>query len=308
MKLVSKVELIDVDQEVFDLGIEDTHCYYVLPPEGDSTVLVHNCHYGAAPQSVKVLAQLKARYRIGLTGTPDRKDGRYLLVNSVLGPVVHRTAAVAMRPRVVPLETDLSFDIRGSGPGAFTYYRKQMERSKTRREIIVAKAINLAKQGHFVIIPLSFTASIDAYVKMINEEAEENWAKAFDGRMKKEMRRKLIVDARRYRFRILVANIALISTGVNIPRASCIIDGVTPTSNLPKARQRFSRILTPMTGKPEPLIVYVMDGGAARGMRRNEFWNCLVKEFSPIIKAEHYTQFKDYFNTRPGSQFSKKDI
>ncbi len=273
-------------------------------------VIVDEMHYGAAPKSVKILAQLKAKWRLGLTGTPERKDGRYLLVNSVVGQVVHKTEAGAMKPTVVPFETSLNFEMGGrGGPGAFVFFKKRIESNTTRMMLIVERAIKRAKQGHFVIIPLSLTNSIKNYVRVINQEAEEDWARPFDGKLKKDLRKSTIEDARSFKFRILVANIALISTGVNIPRASCLIDGCTPSSNLPKAKQRLSRILTPMSGKPDPIIDYVLDGGKEiRSMRRNEFYNCLIREFNPTITREHFGMFKDYFNVRPPNSYTRNDF
>jgi superfamily II DNA or RNA helicase len=274
-----------------------------------SIVIMDEVQFAPAKESVRVLAIIRARYRLGLSGTPNRKDRREVLVNSLLGPVVHKTTAEALKPTIIPLDTGRSFEIKFRGQSAFVNLRRQMENNPNRARLICEKAIKYAEQGHFVIIPVSFVSSINAYVRIINRLAEETIARPFSGQLPKDIRRKTIEDARNYRFKILVANIALISTGVNIPRASCLIDGVTPTSNLPKAKQRFSRILTPMPGKPEPIIVYVMDGGKqVRSMRRNEFWNCLYKEFKPNISTKNYLLLKDYFNQSSKAQIRKMDI
>jgi hypothetical protein len=108
-------------------------------------------------------------------------------------------------------------------------------------------------------------------------------------------RKQLIDDARNYRFRILVANISLISTGINIPRASAIIDRCTPTSNIPKCQQRLSRILTPWEGKPDPVIVMVLDeSDPGRNMMRKEFWHCVMPQFKPLIDGMTYKNLMDY--------------
>ena len=39
-----------------------------------SIILIDEVHGGAAPQTAKILSRFTARYRLGLTGSPDRKD------------------------------------------------------------------------------------------------------------------------------------------------------------------------------------------------------------------------------------------
>lgn len=72
---VSKVEVFECeDTEVYDIGVEHNHNFYIFPEGSDEGVLVHNCHAGNASCYSRVLASLKMKYRFGLTATPKRKD------------------------------------------------------------------------------------------------------------------------------------------------------------------------------------------------------------------------------------------
>ena len=257
--------------------------------------IVDECQFAPAPESVKLMTKVMSKYRVGCSGTSDRKDGREIIFADQVGPIFHEVKVETMKPKVIPYETNLHFKIYGSGPGAFVRFKKSMENSKPRRRMIVRLALHLAKKGHFVIIPVGFTKTIDGLVKDINKECDEPIARPFHGQLRKDVRKKTVEDARKYRFKVMVANIALISTGINIPRASCLIDGVTPTSNLPKAQQRFARVLTPNPDKPQPVIVFLMDTGTVKNMRRNEYYNCLMKKFSPEVSEPHRKIMKTYF-------------
>lgn len=257
-------------------------------------LIVDEIHQAPATVSARVLATFPARYRLGLTGSPDRKDQRFPLVSNILGPVAHRVERKTLRPRVELLYTGLDFDIKSGSPAAFTYMITRMEAHKERRDMLIKKAIAMAEAGHFVLLPVSRVKSVQEYVRLINQEAEEDWARPFLGGMKKELRKKTIDDARKYKFRILVGNISLISTGLNIPRASCLIYACF-SNNLPKATQRFARVLTEMEGKPDPVIVLVLDEGKVhKTTRRNEFWNCLYKQFNPLIDQRTFSNLKAY--------------
>lgn len=41
-------------------------------------VIIDEVHGGAAPKYIQVLSQINCKYKIGLSGTPDRKDGKYV--------------------------------------------------------------------------------------------------------------------------------------------------------------------------------------------------------------------------------------
>lgn len=258
-------------------------------------LIVDEVHRSPAHMSAKVLSVFRARYRLGLSGSPDRKDGRMLLADNILGPTVHKVIRRTLRPRVELMYTGLDFDVKTGSPAAFTYMITRMEAHRDRRDMLIRKAIAMAKAGHFVLLPVSRVKSVKDYVRFINEEVEEDWARPFLGGMKKELRKKTIDDARNYKFRILVGNITLISTGLNIPRASCLIYSCF-SNNLPQATQRFARVLTEMEGKPDPVIILVLDEGKVhKTTRRNEFWNVLYKQFNPLIDKRTFTNLKNYF-------------
>lgn len=268
---ITSIEVIEEESLFYDASVEDNENLFA------NDVLVHN--------------------------------SRYIIVDKVLGPVKHETSVKVLRPRVQVLSTGIEFSIgKSASQAAFTYLVGRMESHKQRRELLVKKAVEMAKAGHFVMLPVSRVKSVLKYVQEINQEAEEDWARPFYGGMKKDLRKKVIDDARNFRFRILVGNISLISTGLNIPRASCLIYCCF-SNNLPKAKQRFSRVLTPHKDKPEPIIILVMDNGdIMTKTRRNEYWNCLHKEFNPIVDSLTYQKLKAHFSTGRDQSLSRNDI
>ena len=87
------------------------------------------------------------------------------------------------------------------------------------------------------------------------------------------------------------------------------------TSNIPKAEQRLSRILTPTEDgegeipKPTPLIVYVLDDSdLMRKCRRNEFWNAVIPRFDPIINPQDKRSILGYLAGKERQTYSKADL
>jgi len=132
----------------------------------------------------------------------------------------------------------------------------------------------------------------------INKLAGKTVAGAFFGGVSKEERTNLIEKARKYKIKCLVGQAKLLSTGINIPRASAIYD-VTLSSNKENCEQRVARILTPYEDKPQPLLRIFMDNtGVRRGCLRTEYWQCIKPKFNPIWKGSDQELFLNYLSNK----------
>ena len=82
-----------------------------------SLVCLDECHHATAETYNRVLDRFSARYRLGVSATPD-KTGDFALATLVLGPIVHTTypyeVTSLMRPQVVKVHTKFGFGFRGT--------------------------------------------------------------------------------------------------------------------------------------------------------------------------------------------------
>lgn len=79
-------------------------------------VIVDECHHVAAETIQWVVGSFTAKFRFGVSATPDRKNDKFEFVLNVLGEVFHRDdetvlreAGVLMRPTVKVVKTDFSY-------------------------------------------------------------------------------------------------------------------------------------------------------------------------------------------------------
>lgn len=275
-----------------------------------TVVCVDEVHYTPALQTSRILARFNAEFFFGLSGTVERKvTDEIQITHDLVGPIIHTTEVERMRAKLVPFFPGIKIADPKGGQAGMTYFQSRLESNTPRRQLIIKEIIKYAKMGHLVLVPLTRVASILKWTQEINAEMERpGFALPFFGTMRKDKRAEVIEMAREYRCRVLVGNIALLSTGLDIPRASCLFE-VSMTSNIPKAEQRLSRILTPMDDKPDPLFVYVLDeSDLMRKCRRNEFWNAVVARFDPQILPEDKRQILSYLAGREQTGFSKKDL
>lgn len=253
---------------------------------------IDEVHTSSANKYIQEISQFNCKYKIGLTGTPDRKDGKYPLTSAVVGPVLYEAKVERLRPRIECVRTHFS---DGSTSQVWAYIVRKIESNEKRMKLIADYALKDMANNHMVLIPFTQVKPILKLVEIINNKAGAKVAYPFYGGLKKDVRDNTIQAARDYKIKIIVGNMRLLGTGINIPRASCLYN-TTLSSNLPQAIQRFSRILTPSDNKPEPLIrLFLDDLGVARGCLRNEYWNCLKPNFNPILDAKNDAVLNGWF-------------
>lgn len=105
-------------------------------------VIVDECHHLSAFSFEQVLRQVKARYLLGLTATPIRKDGHHPIIFMQCGSIRHRVSALlqaAQRPFthwVIPRTTFFQLPPGGEPPSIQQLYRLLTD--NTRRNTIIA--------------------------------------------------------------------------------------------------------------------------------------------------------------------------
>jgi len=268
-----------------------------------AVLVVDEVHTSAAPEYSKVINILNCQYMIGLSGTPERKDGRHSIMRDLIGQDIYVAKVKQLRPKIVLTKTEYTRKAKGSQ--LWVHMVSNLEKDPKRLKLIAQTALKDVKAGHMILIPFAQITPIKALVKAINIMAGREIAKPFYGGLKKDDRKKFLQEARQYKVKILVGNIKLLSTGTNIPRASAIYE-VTMSSNIPNATQRFARILTPYEDKPQPIIRYFLDDSNVRmKCMRTEFWQALQKIFKPIISDQDMDTIKKYFSGRTESIHGK---
>ena len=115
-------------------------------------VLIDEVHRAPADRYSQVLSKFSARHMWGLTATDDRKDGRYMLSELLVGPVVHKVKAKSSSAKIYGIKTGIkSIHKHKTWQGAVDWLFKNEERNLR----IARTAVRDIKRGHIVLIPLS---------------------------------------------------------------------------------------------------------------------------------------------------------
>ena len=141
---------------------------------GYGFVVVDECHHVPAAAFESAVRAIPARFWLGLTATPYRRDGLDDLIGFQLGPVRHTLAdadpgtlegASAERPHPVlvvhPTRLRIEEQIDLSVPGAITRIHRALAESETRNEQILADVCEAHGRGRHCLVLAQRTAHVD---------------------------------------------------------------------------------------------------------------------------------------------------
>jgi superfamily II DNA or RNA helicase len=122
---------------------------------GYGQVIVDECHHVPAVSFERVLAEVKARYVVGLTATPERRDGHHPIAEMQLGPV--RLAVDAKSDAGRPpfeqrlIVRDTAFSARAASPSIQDLYAA-LAADERRNELILDDVIASLEEGRSPIL------------------------------------------------------------------------------------------------------------------------------------------------------------
>jgi hypothetical protein len=120
-------------------------------------VIVDECHHVPAFSFERVLSEARARYVVGLTATPQRRDGHHPIVETQLGPIrcsaeaVTQGAAKPFACRLVVRATGFRLSPRQAEAPIQTIYRELASDAK-RNELILNDVIRAVAEGRSPIL------------------------------------------------------------------------------------------------------------------------------------------------------------
>jgi superfamily II DNA or RNA helicase len=124
---------------------------------GYGHVIVDECHHTPAVSFERVLAEVKARYIVGLTSTPQRRDGLHPIMYMQLGPIRYsidaKTQAV-QRPfghRLIVRETSFRMPNEETGPSIQRIYAA-LAKDEARNQVILDDVVHALRGGRSPIL------------------------------------------------------------------------------------------------------------------------------------------------------------
>jgi len=225
------------------------------------TIILDEAHHCPAITFSETIDTFHARYRIALSGTMIRKDGKHILFDDYFGQTVYRPPqANTLAPTVHLVKSNITLKL-----GA-TWVEKinDLTQKDSYRKFISYIAKMHIETGHSVLIVadrVEFLEKVkeyigDACLLVTGETSFEERQKAKEQLLNRE---KVCIAGSRQIF----------SEGISINILSCVILAV-PMSNDSLLEQIIGRIMRPHEGKRNPLVVDIQFAGWADKKQNND--------------------------------------
>ena len=225
-------------------------------------VILDEAHHAPAVTTQRCLRYLPARYRLGLTATPDREDGHGKLVDWSFGPrllvkTVKELVAggYLLMPTLEVVETDFTFDdVDPEHPKYLTKMQRALIADEARNDLIVHRTLWEVQAGETVLLLSNRKDHCRRLGKMLAKVGVD--ARVTVSTTKKSARKANLSDLRSGETSLVIAT-SLADEGLNVKRLSRIILAFPETAR-GRTVQRVGRIMRLFEGK-EPKVIDVVD-------------------------------------------------
>ena len=253
-------------------GMIDIAVMQSLSLQGDVNALVENygqivvdeCHHVGATSFDAILKRTKAKFVLGLTATPIRRDGQQPIIFMQCGPIRHTAAKPVGAPHdldVVPRSRFARIDLPTTA-GIQDVFR-HLANDMARTEAIAVEAAAAFEQGRKVLVLTERTEHLEAIRQALIAQAPAPAPFLLHGRMSKKQRAALITELETLppaAPRILMATGKLVGEGFDHPPLDTLVLAM-PVSWKGTLQQYAGRLHREHASKADVRIIDFVDTG-----------------------------------------------
>ena len=212
------------------------------------TLILDEMHHVSSPTFTRLIDASKARYKIGLTGTMQRKDGRHVIFCDYFSSTVFKPPK---ENYLVPIVNILKSGIRFPDGHKIPWASRinTIAYDWEYQNMVGVLAASYAAKGHKVLV---VSDRVD-FLKQVNRLVGKN-SICVTGDVPHTERPALIKQIFGEGKDILFGTQSIFSEGISLDCLSCIILA-TPINNEPLLTQLIGRVIRKYENKPQPVVV-----------------------------------------------------
>lgn len=230
--------------------------------ENYGQVIVDECHHVGAVSFGAILKRAKAKYVLGLTATPIRRDGQQSIIFMQCGPIRYTAAKPTSAPHdleVLPRTRFTRIDLP-SDAGIQDVFR-HLANDQARTQAIAAEVCDAVGQGRKVLVLTERTEHLDAIKAALDGLEPEPFV--LHGRMSRKQRALLVADIDALppeAPRVLLSTGKLVGEGFDHPPLDTLVLAM-PVSWKGTLQQYAGRLHREHTSKTDVRIIDFVDTG-----------------------------------------------
>ncbi|MCX7087960.1 MAG: DEAD/DEAH box helicase [Methylococcales bacterium] len=248
----------NTEGEQFTIGLIQSLCKRDLVELNYGLVIADECHNVPAQQAYSVINGINARYKFGLSATPQRRDNLEFMIHAALGDVVSEIEARELEGKVLPAHiTSVKMPFYGT-PETWAEFLTALVNDDSRNQYIIGKAIKSAQKMGTIIL----CAQV-GHCEMLGVMAQERGVNALvlHGQLPSKERASRM--ARAHESPLIIGTLSLLSEGIDLPHLSSLIFA-SPVSAEPNRESPAATRLMQSIGRcrrpyPNKIRAYILD-------------------------------------------------
>jgi len=226
--------------------------------QGVGLVVSDEAHRLGAKKWRYAITQFPAKYRLLLTATPERRDGRHVVFERHVGPNYHEMRRTGLRPRIERMELRTympadQYTRPSDGQVLLSRVITMLSKNEVRNKKLAKVMWRALRARRQVLVLSDRLEQLDVFRDLLRPKLPSDTViTKFIGGSTKKVRadRARAPDAD-----LILGTFAMAQEGLNIPTMSVLMM-TTPRADV---QQPVGRILRPLEGKGEPVLVDPVD-------------------------------------------------
>jgi len=238
------------------------------------TIILDEMHHVSSPTFSRILDTNYCRYKLGLSGTIERKDGKHVVFRDYFGNKIYKPPKENyLIPQIDVIKTDIRFLDGAKTPWAHRV--NHLTNQEEYRHLIAMLAAAYAAKGHKVLVVSDRVQFLRNCADLVGEKAI-----CITGGVTYDEREVLQQDILSGRKQVLFGTQAIFAEGISINNLSCLILG-TPINNEPLLTQLIGRVVREDEGKLTPKIVDIhLKGNTATKQASNRMGHYIKEGYT----------------------------
>jgi superfamily II DNA or RNA helicase len=250
----------DIDHVIVVGNVQTVTKYALELSKEFGTVIMDEGHHCPATTFTAIIDGMYSRYRIGLSGTMIRKDGKHILLRDYFGDIVHKPVqSHTLNPRVKIIRSGISLT---NGEVWVKKINKLLYDPDYQEYIAVIAQTQIAR-GHYVLIVADRVEFLTNVKELIGEKCM-----LVTGGTSAEERESISKRIDSGEISCIAGSRQIFSEGISINRLSCVILA-SPISNEVLLEQIIGRIMRKHTNKLDPVVLDINFSGYADKKQNN---------------------------------------
>ena len=250
----------DIDHAIVVGNIQTVTKHTLALAKEFGTVIMDEAHHCPATTFTDLMDSMHARYRIGLSGTVLRKDGKHILFSDFFGPIVHKPVqSHTLNPVISIVRSGIMLT-----PGEVWVKKvNNLLYDEDYQKYIAGIAASQVAIGHKVLVIADRVEFLQKIKEILGEKCM-----LVTGETSLEDRQSIEARLEAQEIGCIAGSRQIFSEGISINALSCLILA-TPIANEISLEQLIGRIMRMHPNKLLPRVIDINFSGAADRKQNN---------------------------------------